>query len=143
MVAGHGVDRLRVAGVGAEEPVAVGVDAAGGVDDVAADEQELGARGRVQQRRDDRVLRGVALAGVAHHDERDPLLLGVVDDEVGAAVGSSAPDPCASPSAAIQARRRSFVGSPSQRASRSLRDSQIGARPSHENALSRFVSSFV
>ena len=63
---------------------------AGRVDDVAADDGEVDAVGLGQQRRHDRVLRGVALAGVAGDEQRDRVRVrgAQAEDEVG---GRAAP----------------------------------------------------
>jgi hypothetical protein len=80
VVAWDGVDRPWVVLVGAVELVLVLVDPAGRVDDVTEDEQEVAVTALVQQARHERVLRAVALAGVAHHDHRDGACVGVGAD---------------------------------------------------------------
>ena len=105
VIAGHRVDRLRVRRVGHEELSDVLIDVAGRIDHVARDHRELGPGRRRQSAGSGRVLRDVALAGVAEQHEREVAQLRSLEREVLdhrwrlAAVGkreSLRRDPCAS-----------------------------------------------
>jgi len=69
VVPGNGVDGLRKPFVRHVELLLVFVDVADRVQDVAADEQEVGVLRVLQQWRDERVLREIAFAGVADEQE--------------------------------------------------------------------------
>src|SRR3954467_11932677 len=82
VVARKGVDRTRIVLVGDVELLPVLVYIPSRIDDVAADDHELRILPAFEQRRHDRKLRLVSLAGVSDNEKLDRVEVRTVDDEV-------------------------------------------------------------